>query len=84
MERPQKNATDTLGALVPLFSELIPLLLDKWSEIRNRPSIRELQRGQVRLGRRIKQMLRELRWYRALFFVLLIWNIILTVFLYIK
>ena len=76
---------ETIKALVPFLTDLIPLILEKWSEIYgDRPSVRDIQQRQSRMGRRIKKLTAHMRWYRVFFILLLIWNIILTALLVIK
>ena len=74
----RQQGGDSLKALIPLLTDLIPLFLDKWSEVNQRPSLRDLEERQSRMGRRIKKIAGELSWHRIFFVGLLIWNIILT------
>lgn len=79
-----QDGGETLKALVPLLTDLIPLILDKWSDVHNRPSVRDLEERQSRMGRRIKKLSGQLNWHRIFFIGLLIWNIILTALFVIK
>ncbi len=79
-----QGSGETLKALVPLLTDLIPLFLDKWSEVHHRPTVHDLQDRQSRMGRRIKKIAGQLGWHRIFFAGLLIWNIILTALYVIK
>lgn len=83
-EESKKEGGETLKALLPLLADLIPLFLDKWADVNQRPSVRDLEERHVRMGRRIKKLAGQLTWHRVFFFVLLIWNVILTVLFAIK
>lgn len=72
------------AALLPLLSDLIPLFLDKWSEVHQRPSVRDLEERQSRMGRRIKELRSRLNWQRILLVLLIIWNTVLTTLFVIK
>ncbi|MEQ9365506.1 MAG: hypothetical protein RIF32_14770 [Leptospirales bacterium] len=74
----RQQGGDSLKALIPLLTDLIPLFLEKWSDVHQRPSLRDLEERQSRMGRRIKKIAGQLNWHRIFFAGLLIWNIILT------
>ncbi len=71
-------------AVVPMIADLIPLFFDKWAEVNHRATFQDLERDQQRLARRLGRLAGRMRWYQTAFFLLLLWNIVLTVFLIIK
>lgn len=71
-------------AIVPMIADLIPLFFDKWAELNHRSTFQDLERDQQRLARRLGRLAGRMRWYQTAFFLLLLWNIVLTVFLIIK
>ena len=82
MERKKGSAaTDLLEAIVPLFSDLLPLIMEKWAVANDRPLVRELEKEQDRLDRKLESTDNRLRWLYSFFFLLFIWNVFLTIFL---
>ncbi|MCR9144805.1 MAG: hypothetical protein NXI24_21385 [bacterium] len=76
--QPKQSGGESLKALIPLLTDLIPIFLDRWADVNQRPSVRDLEERQSRMGRRIKKIAGQLKWHRILFIGLVIWNIILT------
>lgn len=64
-----------------MFSDLVPLIMEKWALANDRPVIRELEKEQDRLDRKLERTESRLRWLYTFFFALLIWNIFLTIYL---
>lgn len=77
------DGTELLTHLSAIVSELLPLFLEKWADLNDRPRIDEmnsrlgsLRQGLVRQSRRIRNL-------TILCVVLILWNIFLSVFLFI-
>ena len=73
--------SEWLDAIVPLFSDLVPLIMEKWALANDRPVVRELEKEQDRLDRKLERTDNRLRWLYSFFFLLLVWNVFLTIFL---
>ncbi len=70
-----------MESIIPLFSDLVPLIMEKWAMANDRPVIRELEKEQDRLDRRLERTENRQRWLYSFFFLLLVWNVFLTIFL---
>ncbi|MCB1324140.1 MAG: hypothetical protein H7A21_19785 [Spirochaetales bacterium] len=71
----------TVGAVL---ADLFPLFVEKWTEFHSRPALAELEREQARLERRTERLVNQIRWFYPVFFLLFAWNLLLTVFLFLK
>lgn len=82
----QKNSEtgDIVRAVGAILTDLFPLFMEKWSDLHDRPTMEELQRDQTRLERLTSRLVNQIRWFYPVFFVLLLWNILLTVFLFLQ
>lgn len=86
MARGKEESTatsDLLTNLSAIVSELLPLFLEQWASFQDRPRVSELEsrlgslrQGFVRLGKRV-------RFLTVLCVLLVIWNIFLSVLLFI-
>lgn len=74
-------AGDLLVALLPVLRDFVPVLLEKWSESADRPTLRGLEEEGRRLRQRMEQLERRSLWLSMflviqavafLFFVLLV------------
>ncbi|MBX7057316.1 MAG: hypothetical protein K1X75_04575 [Leptospirales bacterium] len=78
MARKQGNAADVWSALAPLITDLVPTLLDRWADAQERPGLKELQRDQVRMERRIATLVNHIRRLLFVAALLALWNAVLT------
>lgn len=79
MAQRRSRSGEILGVLQPLLIEFLPVLVDRFAEIYQKPGLQEVKQDQVRLERRVDRLLRRLsRLYLALG-VLIAWNAALTI-----
>ena len=70
---------EVFKSVIPFFTELFPLVLEKWAEVNDRPILRDLEEDQVRLNRKMERIVNKVRWLYTFLLVLLVWNIFLTI-----
>ena len=81
MSGKEPETGDTLKTLLPAIRELLGPILEVWLNRQEGPDARQLAREQVRMKRRLRRAVNQIRWLSALFFLLLVWNIVLTILL---
>lgn len=81
----QKDTTsggsDLLKSIIPLLSDLFPLIMEKWADVNDRPYLKSLERELSRTRRKLEGAQNLIRWLFSFFFLLLVWNVFLTIFL---
>lgn len=77
------DGTELLTHLSSIVSELLPLFLEKWADLNDRPRVDELNAriGSLRQG--LSGQNRRIRNLTILCLVLIVWNIFLSVLLFI-
>lgn len=79
-----EDAADLIKTVIQTVSELIPLFLEKWSIIKDKPIWSEIQEDHKKIKRRLINVIKRQRLYQMFFFMLLVWNTILTVIIILK
>jgi len=82
MEQNKSSAgADLWKTILPFFSDLFPLIMDKWADVHERPVVKNLERELLRLKHKHERLHNQLRWLYSFFFLLLVWNVFLTIFM---
>ena len=72
---------DFLKSIIPFFTDLFPLFLEKWAEVNDRPALKSLEKELARSNRKLESLTNQVRWLYPALAMLLIWNIFLTIFI---
>ena len=70
---------DIISSFLPIFTEIFPLVLEKWADIHDRPVLRDLEDEQDAQARRLEKAEGQVRWLFALLLVVVVWNVFLTI-----
>lgn len=73
---------DFLNTFVRTLAEFLPVLLDRFLQVKNSPAFEKLEGEIERLKRRTDILRFRFSWLFTLFFLLLIWNIFLTLYIF--
>ena len=79
-----QQAAEMVKTIILSVSDLIPLFLDKWAAVNDRPATREMEKDISRIKSRLSRLTRREKWVYPLFFVLFVWNIVLTLIIILK
>ncbi len=82
MAQRRSRSGEILGVLQPLLIEFLPVLVDRFADIYQKPGLQEVKQDQVRLERRVERLLRRLSWLYSALVLLLVWNAALTIALW--
>ncbi len=81
MARKKEDGSDLITNLSAIVSELLPLYLEKWAGLQNRPRLEALNSKLAQLEKGIHRQNRSVRRLTILCAVLILWNIFLSVLL---
>ncbi len=79
MPRKQQNATDFIAALVPLLTDLFPLIMEKWSQLNDRPRIDDIKNDLETVQAKQKLLKGKIKWLVTTIIVLILWNAAITI-----
>jgi hypothetical protein len=80
-----ESYADFVSLIVPVLRDFIPILLERWSEFANRPTLRSMEEDQRRLQNQIDLLEKRVQWLTifqiisALFFFFLVVLLVLKV-----
>lgn len=77
-------SSDLLTNLSAIVSELLPLFLEQWASLKERPRLSDLEARLASLRQGLSRVRDRLRFLTMLCVLLVIWNIFLSVLLFIE
>ena len=75
------SSTEVVKSLIPIITDLFPLFLEKWAEINDRPTLKSIEDELEIIKNKLEKFYHRVYWLYALFFLLLVWNVFLTIFM---
>lgn len=79
-----EEAVDIVKTVIQTVSELIPLFMEKWSMVKDKPLWKEIQDDQRRIKLNLHKIIKKQNLYMMFFFLLLVWNCMLTLIIILK
>lgn len=84
MARKNSEAGDLVRAVLPVITDLVPLFLEKWALLNDRPTIEKIEKAQDRLKTETDQVRGRAGVLGWICGGLIVWNAILTFLLVTK